>query len=55
MKICLLLFYALLLDSINEFFMQLGGHEKVAEITGRKGILEREPSGMGVIYRPRNA
>jgi len=45
---------ALLMDSINEFLMQLGGHDKVAEITGRKGMLVRAPSGMGVNYQTRN-
>jgi hypothetical protein len=34
--------------------MQLGGHDIVAEITGRKGRLVRDPSGMGVVYESRN-
>jgi hypothetical protein len=44
----------LLLDSLNDFLMQLGGHDIVAEITGRKGRLVRDPSGMGVVYESRN-
>jgi hypothetical protein len=47
--------YSSLPDSINEsFLMQLGGHDKVAEITGRKGMLVRAPSGTGVFYQTRN-
>lgn len=40
--------------SINEILTQLGGPDKVAEITGRKGMLVRASSGMGVVYKTRN-
>ncbi|KAI9116321.1 hypothetical protein K1719_012488 [Acacia pycnantha] len=39
------------LDDITD---QLGGPDKVAEITGRKGMLVRAPSGKGVTYQARN-
>ncbi|XP_030965185.1 protein FORGETTER 1-like isoform X2 [Quercus lobata] len=35
-------------------FMQLGGPEKVSEITGRRGMLVRAASGKGVTYQARN-
>lgn len=34
---------------------QLGGPDKVAEITGRRGMLVRAPNGKGVTYQPRNS
>lgn len=34
--------------------MQLGGPDKVAEITGRRGMLVRAASGKGVTYQARN-
>lgn len=34
--------------------LQLGGHDNVAEITGRRGMLVRAPSGKGVVYQARN-
>ncbi|CAI8607021.1 unnamed protein product [Vicia faba] len=39
------------LDDITD---QLGGPEKVAEITGRRGMLVRGPTGKGVTYQARN-
>ncbi|KAK4285614.1 hypothetical protein QN277_002290 [Acacia crassicarpa] len=39
------------LDDITD---QLGGPDKVAEITGRRGMLVRAPSGKGVTYQARN-
>ncbi|MCH90401.1 strawberry notch-like protein, partial [Trifolium medium] len=41
-------------NPLDDVIDQLGGHEKVAEITGRKGMLVRAPSGMGVVYQTRN-
>lgn len=34
--------------------MQLGGPDKVAEITGRRGMLVRASNGKGVTYQARN-
>ncbi|XP_072081067.1 protein FORGETTER 1 [Arachis hypogaea] len=42
------------INPLDDIIDQLGGTEKVAEITGRKGRLVRAPSGKGVIYEPRN-
>jgi hypothetical protein len=39
------------LDDITD---QLGGPDKVAEITGRRGMLVRGPTGKGVTYQARN-
>lgn len=36
------------------FFLQLGGPDQVAEMTGRRGMLVRAQSGKGVIYQARN-
>ena len=35
-------------------YWQLGGPEKVAEITGRRGMLVRAANGKGVTYQARN-
>ncbi|XP_058722835.1 protein FORGETTER 1-like [Vicia villosa] len=42
-------------NPLDDIIDQLGGHDKVAEITGRKGMLVRAPSGMGVVYQTRNS
>lgn len=34
--------------------LQLGGPDKVAEITGRRGMLVRASNGKGVTYQARN-
>lgn len=39
---------------INCNVLQLGGPDKVAEITGRRGMLVRASSGKGVTYQARN-
>ncbi|RHN74383.1 putative chromatin regulator PHD family [Medicago truncatula] len=41
-------------NPLDDIIDQLGGHDKVAEITGRKGMLVRAPSGTGVFYQTRN-
>ncbi|GAU25308.1 hypothetical protein TSUD_274150, partial [Trifolium subterraneum] len=41
-------------NPLDDIIDQLGGQDIVAEITGRKGRLVRDPSGMGVVYEPRN-
>ncbi|CAJ2659094.1 unnamed protein product [Trifolium pratense] len=41
-------------NPLDEIIDQLGGQDIVAEITGRKGRLVRDPSGQGVVYEPRN-
>ncbi|RHN53138.1 putative Zinc finger, RING/FYVE/PHD-type, protein strawberry notch [Medicago truncatula] len=40
-------------NPLDDIIDQLGGHDKVAEITGRKGMLVRAPSGTGVFYQTR--
>ncbi|KAA0054722.1 protein strawberry notch [Cucumis melo var. makuwa] len=39
----------------SDIFYALGGPDKVAEITGRRGMLVRAPNGKGVTYQPRNS
>ncbi|KAE9590500.1 hypothetical protein Lal_00023309 [Lupinus albus] len=41
-------------NPLDDIIDQLGGPDKVAEITGRKGMLVRDPSGKGVNYQARN-
>ncbi|XP_004488559.1 protein FORGETTER 1 [Cicer arietinum] len=41
-------------NPLDDIIDQLGGPDKVAEITGRKGMLVRASSGMGVVYKTRN-
>ncbi|GAU25303.1 hypothetical protein TSUD_274100 [Trifolium subterraneum] len=41
-------------NPLDDIIDQLGGHDIVAEITGRKGMLVRDHSGMGVVYQTRN-
>lgn len=43
-------------SSSIDFLMlaQLGGPDKVAEITGRRGMLVRASGGKGVTYQARN-
>lgn len=40
--------------TMHLIFMQLGGPDKVAEMTGRRGMLVRASSGKGVTYQARN-
>lgn len=43
------------LDILNfNHGFQLGGPDKVAEVTGRRGMLVRASSGKGVTYQARN-
>jgi hypothetical protein len=35
-------------------FAQLGGPNRVAEMTGRRGMLIRATNGKGVVYQARN-
>lgn len=44
----------LLLLTMHPMILQLGGPDKVAEITGRRGMLVRASSGKGVTYQARN-
>lgn len=41
-------------NPLDDIIDQLGGPDKVAEITGRRGILVRASSGKGVTYQARN-
>eukprot|EP00268_Persea_americana_P026498 TRINITY_DN2591_c1_g1_i1.p1 TRINITY_DN2591_c1_g1~~TRINITY_DN2591_c1_g1_i1.p1 ORF type:complete len:1271 (-),score=272.64 TRINITY_DN2591_c1_g1_i1:376-4122(-) len=41
-------------NPLDDIIDQLGGHDNVAEITGRRGMLVRAPSGKGVVYQARN-
>ncbi|XP_009595784.1 protein FORGETTER 1 isoform X2 [Nicotiana tomentosiformis] len=41
-------------NPLDDIIDQLGGPEKVAEITGRKGMLVRASGGKGVTYQARN-
>lgn len=40
--------------TMHVILMQLGGPDKVAEMTGRRGMLVRASSGKGVTYQARN-
>ncbi|KAM3389261.1 hypothetical protein ACQJBY_011405 [Aegilops geniculata] len=42
-------------NPLDDIIDQLGGPDKVAEITGRRGMLIRASDGKGVIYQARNA
>lgn len=44
---------AMFVDYVS-MFSQLGGPDKVAEITGRRGMLVRASNGKGVTYQARN-
>ncbi|GLT54089.1 hypothetical protein SLA2020_273180 [Shorea laevis] len=41
-------------NPLDDIIDQLGGPDKVAEMTGRRGMLVRASSGKGVTYQPRN-
>ncbi|XP_052207187.1 protein FORGETTER 1 [Diospyros lotus] len=41
-------------NPLDDIIDQLGGPDKVAEITGRRGMLVRASDGKGVTYQPRN-
>lgn len=41
-------------NPLDDIIDQLGGPDKVAEITGRRGMLVRAPGGKGVTYQARN-
>ncbi|KAG6605360.1 Protein FORGETTER 1, partial [Cucurbita argyrosperma subsp. sororia] len=42
-------------NPLDDIIDQLGGPDKVAEITGRRGMLVRASNGKGVTYQPRNS
>ncbi|CAM0902689.1 unnamed protein product [Alopecurus aequalis] len=42
-------------NPLDDIIDQLGGPDKVAEITGRRGMLIRASDGKGVVYQARNA
>lgn len=42
------------LNPLDDIIVQLGGPDKVAEITGRRHRLIRESNGNAVRYEPRN-
>ncbi|XP_039030219.1 protein FORGETTER 1-like [Hibiscus syriacus] len=41
-------------NPLDDFIDQIGGPDKVAEMTGRRGMLVRASSGKGVTYQARN-
>ncbi|KMZ66679.1 Strawberry notch-like protein [Zostera marina] len=41
-------------NALDDIIDQLGGPDRVAEITGRRSMLVRVPGGKGVIYQARN-
>ncbi|KAI5574605.1 hypothetical protein BDE02_10G155400 [Populus trichocarpa] len=42
-------------NPLDDIIDQLGGPDKISEMTGRRGMLVRATSGKGVTYQPRNS